>query len=89
MSLKKLKNRNALEKTKNHTTNLIREQISYSIDRNKIEEMLNKIENPTEYINAIAKLLPYAIGKIKTVNMKDLEDNEKITIRLNIGGKEI
>ena len=27
--------------------------------------MLNQITNPTEYINAISKLLPYAIGKKK------------------------
>jgi len=27
--------------------------------------MLNQITNPTEYINAITKLLPYAIGKVK------------------------
>ena len=27
--------------------------------------MLNQITNPTEYINAVSKLLPYAIGKKK------------------------
>ena len=47
------------------TTKLIREHISQAIDGNKIKEMLNKIENPTEYINAISKLLPYVIGKKK------------------------
>ena len=26
---------------------------------------LDKIESPTEYINAITKLLPYSIGKVK------------------------
>ena len=47
------------------TTQLIREQISQAIDGNKIMEMLNKIENPTEYINAVSKLMPYVIGKKK------------------------
>ena len=47
------------------TSKLIREHISQAIDGNKIKEMLEKIESPTEYINAISKLLPYSIGKIK------------------------
>ena len=34
-------------------------------DGNKIMEMLDKIDSPTEYINAISKLLPYSIGKVK------------------------
>ena len=45
------------------TTKLIREHISQAIDGNKI--MLYKIDSPTEYINAISKLLPYSIGKVK------------------------
>jgi hypothetical protein len=47
------------------TTKLIREHISNAIDGNKIKEMLDKIDSPTEYINAISKLLPYSIGKVK------------------------
>jgi len=47
------------------TTKLIREHISNAIDGNKIKDMLDKIESPTEYINAITKLLPYSIGKVK------------------------
>jgi len=47
------------------TTKLIREYISQAIDGNKIMEMLDKIDSPTEYINAISKLLPYSIGKVK------------------------
>ena len=46
------------------TTKLIREHISQAIDGNKIMEMLDKIDSPTEYINAISKLLPYSIGKV-------------------------
>jgi len=45
------------------TSKLIREHISQAIDGNKI--MLDKIDSPTEYINAITKLLPYSIGKVK------------------------
>ncbi len=47
------------------TSKLIREHISQAIDGNKIMEMLDKIDSPTEYINAITKLLPYSIGKVK------------------------
>ena len=47
------------------TSKLIREHISQAIDGNKIMEMLDKIDSPTEYINVISKLLPYSIGKVK------------------------
>ena len=45
------------------TFKLIREHISQAIEGNKI--ILDKIDSPTEYINAITKLLPYSIGKVK------------------------
>jgi len=61
------------------TTKLIREHISQAIDGNKICEMLNQITNPTEYINAITKLLPYAIGKVKPADF-DTSDIEPIII---------
>ena len=57
------------------------------MDPNKIREMLNKIEDPVEYINAITKLLPYDIGKKKTI--EDTEDSEPISILINIDGQEI
>ena len=63
------------------TTKLIREHISQAIDGNKIKEMLDKIESPTEYINAISKLLPYSIGKIKPY--EDVEEIEPISININ------
>ena len=62
------------------TTKLIREHISQAIDGNKIMEMLDKIENPTEYINAISKLLPYAIGKKKAY--EEIEEIEPIDINI-------
>ena len=63
------------------TTKLIREHISQAIDGNKIMEMLDKIESPTEYINAISKLLPYSIGKIKAY--EEIEEIEPIDIKIN------
>ena len=63
------------------TTKLIREHISQAIDGNKIMEMLNKIDSPTEYINAISKLLPYSIGKIKAY--EEIEEIEPISININ------
>ena len=44
-------------------------------------KMLDKIDSPTEYINAISKLLPYSIGKIKPY--EDVEEIEPISININ------
>ena len=63
------------------TTKLIREHISQATDGNKIKEMLDKIESPTEYINAISKLLPYSIGKVKPY--EEIEEREPIDIKIN------
>ena len=63
------------------TTKLIREHISQAIDGNKIMEMLDKIDSPTEYINTISKLLPYSIGKIKAY--EEVEEIEPISININ------
>jgi len=63
------------------TTKLIREHISQAIDGKKIMEMLDKIESPTEYINAITKLLPYSIGKIKAY--EEIEEIEPIDIKIS------
>ena len=40
--------------------------------------MLNKIEDPVEYINAITKLLPYAIGKKKMI--EDVQEIDPIDV---------
>ena len=63
------------------TSKLIREHRSQAIDGNKIMEMLDKIESPTEYINAISKLLPYSIGKVKAY--EEIEEIEPIDIKIN------
>ena len=62
------------------TTKLIREHISQAIDGNKIMEMLDKIDSPTEYINAVSKLLPYAIGKKKAY--EEIEEIEPMDIKI-------
>jgi len=63
------------------TTKLIREHISQAIDGNKIMEMLDKIDSPTEYINTISKLLPYSIGKVKAY--EEIEEREPMDIKIN------
>jgi len=60
---------------------LIREHISQAIDGNRIMEMLDKIESPTEYLNAITKLLPYSIGKVKPY--EEIEEREPMDIKIN------
>ena len=68
------------------TTKLIREHISQAIDGNKIIEMLDKIDSPTEYINAVTKLLPYSIGKVKAY--EEIEEREPIDININLFAKK-
>ena len=63
------------------TSKLIREHISQAIDGNKIMEMLDKIDSPTEYINAISKLLPYSIGKVKPY--EEIEEIEPMDIKIS------
>ena len=63
------------------TSKLIREHISQAIDGNKIMEMLDKIDSPTEYINAISKLLPYSIGKVKAY--EEIEEIEPMDIKIS------
>jgi len=48
--------------------------------------MLNQITNPTEYINAVSKLLPYAIGKKKAY--EEIEEIEPIEITINFTGTD-
>ena len=87
MPFKKGTSGNPLGRPVGSGNNELRNIINESIDPNKIREMLDKIENPVEYINAITKLLPYAIGKKKTI--EDTEDSEPISILINIDGQEI
>ena len=61
------------------TSKLIREHISQAIDGNR--NKLDKIESPTEYINAITKLLPYSIGKVKPY--EEIEEREPMDIKIS------
>ena len=65
----------------NNSTKEFRELLSHSIDSNKIMEMLNRIEEPTDYINAVSKLLPYCLPKVKPI---DVEMNETEPLVINI-----
>ena len=87
MPFKKGTSGNPLGRPKGSGNNELRKIINESIDPNKIREMLNKIEDPIDYINAITKLLPYAIGKKKTI--EDTEETEPINLVINIDGQEI
>ena len=86
MPFKKGTSGNPLGRPVGSGNNELRNIINESIDPNKIREMLNKIEDPINYINAITKLLPYAIGKKKTI--EDTEETEPISILINIDGQE-
>ena len=86
MPFKKGTSGNPLGRPVGSGNNELRKIIKESIDPIKIKEMLNQIENPIDYINAITKLLPYAIGKKKTI--EDTEETEPISILINIDGQE-
>ena len=44
-------------------------------------EMLDKIGSPIQYINAISKLLPYSIGKVKAY--EEIEEREPMDIKIS------
>ena len=67
----------------NSSTKEFRQLLSHSIDSNKIIEMLNKIEEPVDYINAVSKLLPYCLPKVKPINT-ELQDIEPVVINLQL-----
>ena len=48
--------------------------------------MLDKIESPTEYINAISKLLPYSIGKVKSY--EEVVESEPMDIKITFVNTE-
>ena len=67
--------------TPNKLTKDLRELISKAIDIDKIKCMLNQIEDPVDYINAVSKLLPYIVGKVKPIENEQREHRD-ITINL-------
>ena len=68
------------------STKLLREQIGLAINGNKLSDMLNQITNPTEYINAVSKHLPYAIGKKKP--HEEMEEMEPVEVTINFTGTD-
>ena len=78
MTFKKGTSGNPLGRTVGSGNNELRKIINESIDPNKIREMLEKIEDPIDYINAITKLLPYAIGKKKMI--EDFQETDPIDV---------
>ncbi len=87
MPFKKGTSGNPLGRPVGSGNNELRKIINESIDPNKIREILNKIEDPVEYIDATTKLLPYAIGKKKMI--EDVQEIDPINILINIDGQEI
>ena len=67
--------------TPNKLTKDLRELILKAIDTDKIKCMLNQIEDPVDYINAVSKLLPYIAGKVKPIESEQREHRD-ITINL-------
>ena len=67
----------------NSSTKEFRQLLSHSIDSNKIMEMLNRIEEPMDYINAVSKLLPYCLLKVKSIDT-EIQDIEPVIININL-----
>jgi hypothetical protein len=63
MPFKKGTSGNPVGRPKGSWNNELRNIINESIDPEKIRDILNKIEDRIDYVNAITNLLPYAIGK--------------------------
>jgi len=78
MPFKKGTSGNPIGRPKGSGNNELRNIINESIDPEKIRDMLNKIEDPIEYINAITKLLPYAISKKKMI--EDIQETDPIDV---------
>lgn len=71
----------------NNTTKEVREVLSTFVEPNKLKEVLEQINDPVEYINAISKLLPYCLPKMKAID-PDIQDVEPIIININIDEDE-
>ena len=71
----------------NSSTKEFRELLSHSIDSNKIIEMLNKIEEPVDYINAVSKLLPYCLPKVKPIDT-EIQDIEPVVINIQLDNED-
>jgi len=61
--------------TSNKLTKYVRECISKAIDIDRVNDALNQITDPLDYINEVSKLLPYFIGKVKPT--EDIESEHR------------
>ena len=71
----------------NHSTKEVRELLSSALNTNKIKEMLERIEEPTDYINAISKILPYCVPKVKPIDV-EIENSEPIVINIQLDNED-
>ena len=78
MPFKKGTSGNPVGRPKGSGNNELRNIINESIDPEKIRDMLSKIEDPIDYINAITKLIPYAIRKKKMI--EDIQETDPIDV---------
>ena len=49
--------------------------------------MLERIEEPTDYINAISKLLPYCVPKVEPIDA-EMDDREPIVINIQLDNED-
>ena len=78
MPFKKGTSGNPVGRPKGSGNNELRNIINESIDPDQIRDMLSEIEDPIDYINAITKLQPYAIGKKKMI--EDVQETDQIDV---------
>ena len=78
MPFKKGTSGNPVGRPKVSGNNELRNIINDSIDPDQIRDMLSEIEDPIDYINAITKLQPYAIGKKKMI--EDIQETDPIDV---------
>ena len=71
----------------NSSTKEFREALSHSIDSYKLTGMLNKIEDPMDYINAVSKLLPYCLPKVKPIDT-EIQDIEPVVINIQLDNED-
>lgn len=71
----------------NNTTKEVREVLSTFVEPNKLKEVLEQINDPVDYINAISKLLPYCLPKMKAIDNK-IEEKEQIIVNVQLTDEE-
>ena len=70
-----------------NTLQKIHHLLSTFVEPNKLKEVLEQINDPVEYINAISKLLPYCLPKMKAIDNK-IEEKEQIIVNIQLTDEE-